>query len=281
MSRALPRTATRADAPRLATHARGEMPGGTQSIQRASLLVRLIASRSRAGLRLADLVQHSHLERPTVRRILKCLIAEGMVAQSATSHRYYLGPLVFELGLAAAPQFNLRDLCRAALQRIADRTGDTVFLSVRSGYDSVCLDRAEGSFPIKALTLDVGTRRPLGVGAGGLALVMTLPDAAIEDIFQANALRLASYNGVNAATLRRMVRRAREIGYALNDNHITAGATSLGLPIMNPYGEPFAAVSVGAIASRMVPERRPELAAILRREIDPLSRALTEATQPK
>ncbi len=256
-------------------------PSGTQSIQRASLLVRLIASRSRAGLRLTDLVQLARLERPTVRRILKCLVAEGMVLQSPESHRYFLGPLIFELGLAAAPQLNLREICRSALQRIADRTGDTVFLSVRSGYDSVCLDRAEGSFPIKALTLDVGTRRPLGVGAGGLALVMTLGDDAVDEILAANALRLAAYNGLNVPTLRGLVARARAIGYALNDNHITAGATSIGLPIVNPYGGPFAAISVGAIASRMAPERRPELVEALRAEAEPLSQALSEATRPK
>jgi DNA-binding IclR family transcriptional regulator len=129
---------------------RVEMPAGTQAIQRASLLVRLIASRGRSGLRLAELVQHSGGTRPTVRRMLKCLMAEGMVMQDQASHRYFLGPLIFELGLAAAPHFNLRDICHPSVQRIADRTGDTVFLSVRSGYDSVCIDRAEGSFPIKA-----------------------------------------------------------------------------------------------------------------------------------
>ncbi|HZQ61201.1 MAG TPA: helix-turn-helix domain-containing protein, partial [Casimicrobiaceae bacterium] len=148
---------------------------GTQSIQRAAMLVRVIASRSRTGMRLSEVVQHAHLERSTARRILKCLAAEGLVTQDAASRRYFLGPLVFELGLAAAPRFNLVDTCRPSLQRIAEKTGDTVFLTVRSGYDSVCLDRREGSFPIKALMMEPGTRRPLGAGAGGLALLMLLP----------------------------------------------------------------------------------------------------------
>jgi DNA-binding IclR family transcriptional regulator len=64
-----------------------------------------------------------------------------------------------------------------------------------------------------------------------------------------------------------MMRRARRIGYALNDKQVTPGALSIGLPISNPYGPPYAAVSIGAIVDRMSPERQKELVEILRSEI--------------
>ena len=258
---------------------RGGRRTGTQSIQRAALLVRLIAARSGPGSRLAEVVQHSQLERSTVRRMLRCLIEEGFVRQDADTRRYALGPLVFELGLAAAPQFNLVDICRPALARLAEATSDTVFLAVRSGYDTVCIDRREGSFPIRALTLDVGTRRPLGAGAGGLALLMPLPDTEVNAIVNANAIRLRSYNNLTVPALNGMLKRARELGYALNDNHITAGATSIGLPIISRYGQPFAAISVGAISSRMDAGRQKKVAAMLRREVKVLEQALSEATR--
>ncbi len=275
MSEALPAPLNAANRP----PRRGGHRTGTQSIQRAALLVRLIASRSQPGSRLADVVQHSQLERSTVRRMLKCLIEEGFVRQDAESRRYALGPLVFELGLAAAPQFNLVDICRPALARLAEATGDTVFLTVRSGYDTVCIDRKEGSFPIRALTLDVGTRRPLGAGAGGLALLMPLPGAEIKAIVNANAVRLRGYNNLTVPSLTAMLDRARELGYALNDNHITAGATSIGLPIISRYGQPFAAISVGAISSRMNAERQKKVAALLRKEVRTVEKALSEATR--
>jgi len=257
-----------------------EPRSGTQSIERAAVLVRAIAARSRTGLRLAEVVQHSHLERSTARRILKCLVDEGFVMQEEKTRRYFLGPLVLELGMAAAPQFNLVDLCRPSLHRIAEQTGDTVFLVVRSGYDCVCIDRVEGSFPIKALTLDVGTRRPLGAGAGGVALLMPLPDKAVDVIVSANAVRLAAYNKLIVPALSKMMQRSRKLGYALNDNHITPGATSVGLPIRDRFGTPFAAISVGAISSRLSPARQSEVVAILRAEVQLLEQAMLEATRP-
>ena len=252
---------------------------GTQTIERASLLVRLIASRSRTGMRLTEVVQHSGLQRPTAHRILKCLVDEGFLMQDTESHHYFLGPLIFELGLASAPQFNLCDICRPSLQRIAEQTGDTVFLSVRSGYDSVCIDRKEGGFPIKALTLEVGARRPLGVGAGGMALLLPLPDDAIDEIVRANARRLSTHS-LTVPSLMKMLRRSQRLGYALNDAHVTAAATTLGLPIVNRYGHPFAALSMAAISSRMPPKRQAELVAILQSEIAMIEGALEQVTRP-
>jgi DNA-binding IclR family transcriptional regulator len=255
-------------------------PSGTQTIQRASLLVRLIASRSRTGMRLAEVVQHAKLERPTAHRILKCLVDEGFLMQAEDSHQYFLGPLIFELGLAASPQFNLSDICRPSLARVAEKTGDTVFLSVRSGYDSVCIDRREGAYPIKALTLEVGTRRPLGVGAGGLALLLKLSDEAIDEIVRANAKRLGAFHKLTVPVLQKALKRSQQLGYALNDSHIIAGATTLGLPIVNRYGHPFAALSMAAISSRMATARQAELVAILREEIGVIERAMQERTLP-
>lgn len=258
-----------------------DKPTGTQAIQRAALVVRLVASRSRAGTRLTDLVKYSRLERPTVHRILRGLIAEGLVRQDADSRLYYLGPLVFELGLAAAPQFDLRDICHPMLQRIARKTEDTVFLSVRSGYESVCIDRAEGSFPIKTFTLDVGTRRPLGAGASGMALLMPLPDETVDEIVRANAVRYVPYHkNLTVPSLLKALKRSRELGYAWNDSHIVAGAATLGLPIQNRYGHPFAAITIGAIVSRMSESRRNQLASILRTEIALAEKSLRQATEP-
>lgn len=254
--------------------------GGTQTIARAAQVLRLVAARNSSGMRLVDLARHAKLERPTAHRILQGLAAEGLVRQEPATKRWFLGRLVFELGLAASAQFNVRDLCRPVLVRLAERTGDTVFLTVRSGFDTVCVDRLEGSFPIKTLTLDVGTRRPLGVGAGGLALLMALPEQAVQDIVAANALRLPAYNQLTAPAVLKLVKRCRKLGYALNDAHITPGATSIGLPIRTRAGEPFLAISIGAISSRMEEARQQELVALIRAETTALEPALDTSAWP-
>ena len=247
---------------------------GAQSIHRATALLRAIASRGRDGARLVDVARQCELERSTAHRILKCLAADGMVIHDPDTRRYLLGHLAFELGLVAAPEFNMRQLCEPALLRLAKRTGDTVFLSVRSGLDIVCMDRKEGSFPIKALTLDVGVRRPLGVGASGLALLMPLTETETKEIVAANAWRIAEYGNLRAATVLEMIKRSRALGFALNDQQVTPEAISVGLSITTAHGPPYGAISIGAIASRMSPERMEELASLLKSEVRVLEQAL-------
>ena len=256
-------------------------PGaGTQSIERAAHVLRIIASRNSVGLRLVDISKQAKLERPTAHRILKCLMAEGLVRQNAESRRYFLGHLIFELGLAASSSFNLRDICRPSLTRLAEKSGDTVFLSIRSGADSVCIDRVEGAFPIKTFTLDVGTRRPLGVGAGGLALLMKLPELTQQEIVSANALRLPAYNNLTVPVVMKLLKRCRDLGFALNDAQVTPGSTSVGLPIRSRSEEPVLAISIGAISSRMTRERQKELATMIRTELEKLEPYIEETAHP-
>jgi DNA-binding IclR family transcriptional regulator len=238
---------------------------GTQSIERALILMREIAAHNRTGTRLLDLASRTGLQRPTVHRMLKCLTLENMVQQDPESHRYFLGPMVFELGLTAAPRFNLREICHPAMSRIADATGDTVFLTQRSGLDAVCLDRHEGTFPIKTFTLEIGMRRPLGVGTGSLAILSALPDEEVRDIVNANAPRLPEY-GLTPVALVGQVKKAQKLGYAVREMPSLAGVRSLGHALHNQSGIAFAALSISAISSRMTEKRVGELAGMLKAE---------------
>ena len=238
---------------------------GTQSIERALILMREIAAHNRTGTRLLDLASRTGLQRPTVHRMLKCLTLENMVLQDPESHRYFLGPMVFELGLTAAPRFNLREICHPSMSRIAEASGDTVFLTQRSGLDAVCVDRHEGTFPIKTFTLEIGTRRPLGVGTGSLAILSALPDEEVRDIVTANAPRLPEY-GLTPASLLAQVKKAQKLGYAVREMPTLAGVRSIGHALHNQGGIAFAALSVSAISSRMSEKRVGELATMLKNE---------------
>lgn len=238
---------------------------GTQSIERALSLLREIAAHNRSGSRLLDIAARTGLQRPTVHRMLKCLAAESMVQQDSDTHRYFLGPMVFELGLTAAPRFNLREICHPALARIAEATGDTVFLTQRSGLDAVCLDRHEGTFPIKTFTLEIGMRRPLGVGIGSVAILAELQEEEIRQLIASNTPRLPEY-GLTPNSLFSQIRKAQRLGYAVRETPSLAGVRSIGVALHNRSGIPFAALSVSAISSRMTEKRIAELAVLLKNE---------------
>ena len=235
--------------------------GGTQSIGRATAILRLLATAGPDGMGLADVAALAGMERPTAHRILRRLVEESLVTQGP-GRAYRLGPLLYELGLAAGPSIPAQELCAAALEELSRVTGDSSFLMVRSGFDSVCLQRREGHFPIKVLVLGVGQRRPLGCGAGSIALMSLLPDQQGEELLQANRPGLDAYGEPDNRTFRALIDKAREEGFATKDAP-DLPVRSLSMPVRDPYGNGVCALSVTSLTVR-VEQRQAMLVATLR-----------------
>lgn len=247
---------------------------GTQSIDRAVQLLELVAAHNSAGLTLAQAARESGLKTPTAHRILSSLCEHGLLTQHGAQKQYFLGRLVYELGLAANTHFDLRRLCHPVLVRLARATEDTVFLTTRSDRDSVVIERKEGSYPIKVLTQMVGERRPLGSTVAGVALLAALPDDEADDVIAKNRPRLGRYGKLSEKVLCDMIGRARHLGYALNDGDLIPGVTGVGVAIPTRLGTPYAALSVVAVSPRLGGARRDEVAALLRGEARRLGEAL-------
>ena len=124
------------------------------------------------------------------------------------------------------------------------------------------------------MPVDVGVRRPLGVGAGSLAILTALQDEEIETTVERIASRLPAYGRLTAAELLNMVKRARKAGYVLNDVRTLSGVTAIGVPIFDANARPIAAISISAITARMTAARQRELAELLRREIRVIEKQL-------
>src|SRR5690606_7313088 len=111
---------------------------------------------------------------------------------------------------------------------LAEQTGDTVFLTVRSGFDGVCVDRKEGSYPVKAFVLEPGRRRPLGVGAGNVAILASLPEDEIARICAVNRSRIQQkYPRYSEDELARRIERTQALGYTVFDVLETTGVRSV------------------------------------------------------
>ncbi len=211
----------------------------------------MVAAQAPHGVRLVDLSQQMGLERPTAHRLLKALTQEGMLVQNASNRRYSLGPLLFELGISATHQFNLKDICQPVCTALAEQTGDTSFLFLRSGYDAVCISRTQGTYPIQTPSVPVGSRQPLGVSAGGLALLSALPEMDMEIVISAVEHRLGAYGDLDVDKLRELCAQAKVNGYAFTGNHAVPGVRAVGLPIFDMSGSPIAAITVAATQARM------------------------------
>lgn len=241
----------------------------TNAAQKVLRLLRVMSNPQ--PLRLADLASASGINKATVLRLLETLIEEGFVSRDEASRRYTLGDEALMLGIAMQGRDHIRDRARPSLLRLAALTGDTLLLSTRSGNDSLCVDREFGSFPIRASYLDVGMRRPLGVGSGSLALLAWLPDAEVEEVLTLIEPTLKKrYPRVTPALLRREVERARRQGYTMLLDVVMDQMGGIGVPVLGGDGRPVAAISLAALSSRIT-SRLGALAPAMRKAAQELS----------
>lgn len=239
---------------------------GAQLVSFTARVLRALAENTRAGARIVDLAERTGLPRATINRVVRGLCAEGLVMRGEDG-RHRLGGLAFELGLAAEQHFPWREIAAPSMTRISTETGDTCFLMIRSGADAVCIARHEGGYPVRALTIDVGNRRPLGAAAASLALLMHMPAAESDAYIARNAARIARYGMLNADVVSRMVGNARRLGFALNHDNILPEVSAVGVAIPPQAGRPYAALSVAALTTRiMKDDRYLAIAALLQRE---------------
>lgn len=241
---------------------------GAQSLRKALRVLRLLGANHDEGLRLADVIAQTGIERSTAHRLLSCLVEEQFAERDQNGRRYRLGMESMRLGFASLRRAPVVDTYRPVLQKLARLSEDTVFLVVRQGDYAICLHREEGAFPVRIFTINVGITRPLGIGAAGLALLASLPDAEIEAHRRRHATAFDGA-GLSALTLARAVERTRRLGYAETVDVITQGVSGVGA-LIPTGGAPFVAVSIGSITSRLDAGRR----AALGRE---MVAALTEA----
>ncbi|MGE0804953.1 MAG: IclR family transcriptional regulator [Burkholderiaceae bacterium] len=244
---------------------------GTQSLERAIGLLRELSTRLTGGWTLTELATQCGLDRGTAHRMLDCLIREGLVIRQPLNRGYLLGPLAFELGLAASARFDPRTACGPSLRLLVERSGETAFLNLRSGRDTVCVDRSDGPQTLKALAVEIGARRSLVASAAGVAILMALPAAERRVLTQSSLAHLRRADAAHRAGIGRMLRESEAAGYAVNRDHIIPGITAIAVPIGDRDGRPVAALTLAGISQRLNERRCGKLIGILAAEAEKIA----------
>ena len=249
---------------------------GAQSIRRAMAVLRILATARSAGQGVTEIARQAGLTQPTTHRILRVLMGEGIVEQHPRTRRYALGSEIPLMALARPAASPLLSTALPELAAVVDSFGDTGFITVRSGLDTVCLARRVGRYPIQVLALDVGDRRPLGVSSAGFAMLARLSPGESRSILAQNAGRLSPY-GISPDEAAVAVAQVRSRGFALRERGLVPGtrAVSVTFEVAQRDGtRTLAALTIAAIARRLASQRITEIAA----QLSAAAARLSEAT---
>lgn len=213
-----------------------------------SLLESLGAQRD--GLPLRDLARRANITRPTAHRILSTLGGLGYVHNA--------GAGVYRIAVDwprrdRIDPARLVAAARSTIDRLQQRTGETVNLGVLRGREIEYLLVVESEHPLRRV-VKPGQSDPFHSTALGRAIVAHLPAprrAALVD------------SSPRADRLRRTLRDVAQSGYAMEQGETDIGVTCLGAPVF--AGEAVvAAVSISAPSARATARRLAQWLPLLR-----------------
>lgn len=201
---------------------------------------------------LAQVAQRTGYSRATARRFLHTLVELGYMRTDGKS--FALTPQVLGLGTAYLSGLGLPQIAQPHLEALSAQVGESTSVAVLDGTDIVYVARV-ATRRIMSVGIAVGTRFPAYATSMGRVLLAALDDAALDAVLDRTDLRPLTPRTIHEpAELRRELERVRAQGWALVDQELERGLTSMAAPILDGRGTAVAALNVSAATMDDTPQ---------------------------
>lgn len=237
---------------------------GPKTLRRGLLILDVLRTAGVEGLKITDIAVRTGIHRPTVYRFLDVLLEMQYVCELGHERRFVFNVDKFH---ASHTQEARIETFKPVLRRISEACGDSSFLVCRDEADSWCVHREIGSYPVQVLSVTIGHKQPLGVGAAGLALLASQSEADIQLVLESNQDKLGKFGGMNCDQMLRLVRSTQERGWSVVGNAAVPGVLGVGIPVPYPSGQVDFAISVSSMIDRMPAKRQREIIEMIKREV--------------
>ncbi len=223
-------------------------------LKAARLLDELAASRD--PLTLGELAARLELPKSSTLGLCTSLTVAGLLRRFDDG-TYHLGAHLVDLAHAYLSRTDVAKEFAQALDALKAFDEEGAVLAVRHDTDVVYIACRNGNQPI-GITYRIGMRLPVSCTATGKALISTLTDPEIEQLFRGKALpRLTAKSCGSVSALLEEVREVRRQGFAIDNEETRDGMCCIGVPISDPTGGPaVAAVAVCMLTGAGTPRKR-------------------------
>ncbi|MFP3398012.1 IclR family transcriptional regulator [Brevibacterium sp. H602] len=231
------------------------IPQGTQTLARGLQIISAVAHGSTT---LKAVVDTTNLGRSSAHRMIQLLVQMGYLRHGSPGE-FRLGPTLIEFGFTALNQDPLPVVARENLEALAERTQDTIHLSVEDGESVLYLHKIPGTRGAE-MRSRIGHRMPLTRTGVGKALLLGQEDRW-ERLFTAENPEADS--SAVESFVKRMNGYTRDgATFDLEENE--PGIRCVAAPIRDGSGEIVAGISLSATRPFMPKDRMQALVPVMK-----------------
>jgi DNA-binding IclR family transcriptional regulator len=222
-------------------------------------------------LSLTDISQRLRMPKSTTYNLLNTLVSVNYL-ERVEGELYALGTAIIGLTPNVRVNVELRDRAAPFLRKLADNTGESVYLTIRDGDHALYIYAIESSGRLLARTA-VGVRAPLYCTSVGKAMLAFLPPDEVDTLYQEAGLTAYTDNTLtDLAALHDDLRAVRERGFSIDNQEHELNTYCLGAPLFDARSQIIGSCSVSGVSPDIIGERLPVLSAQLLQTAQEISR---------
>jgi IclR family acetate operon transcriptional repressor len=223
-----------------------------RSAARAARILRVLFL-TPEGKRLSELSEELGLNKTTALRLLRTLMAEGVVVQEGRGGRFRLDPMSWLTVVARVPSvYPVAAGIKNVLRSLAEETGSTAVLElpVVAGRTMVATMWAE---PERPLRVDPARQAavPMHAVAGGKCYLASLGEAELQAWLKGPLPGLTPHTVTSPEGLAVELSGVRRQGYAVDREESALGCSGLAVPVSDGRGGVLAALCLTTPAGEM------------------------------
>jgi IclR family acetate operon transcriptional repressor len=203
-----------------------------RSVEKA-LAILLQVSRSSDGARGSDVAAACNLPTATAHHLLETLRAAGFLSKDS-NRRYRMGPEVGALADAFMRETHLPESLMVALRTLAERTGETAYVSGWMHDDVMVLSTVEGSQAVRVAGLHRGSQGEAHARASGKLLLSFSPAEVVERYLNRHPLKAMTQHTITERDdLLAELSTIRRRGHAVDLEEYAEGVSCVAAPLIN------------------------------------------------
>ena len=245
-------------------------PAGVKVIAKLMHVIECLAQEN-TPVSLGQIYATTSIPKPTAYRIVQSLKKLGYVFQDPVTQEYQLAGKFRSLSSQGSTDTAITALCREPMQRLLEKFGETVNLGVAEGASVRYIEVLASSQPLR-MSVPLGHRSPIYATAIGKSVLAFMDPEKVRE--RINGLKMRTFTKKTIASpdqLKKSFEKIREQGYAVDEQEYSNECFCIAAPVLIPGAEPRYGISVSIPATRMKPERVPEIGRALALECKKIS----------
>lgn len=201
------------------------------------------------GLTITEAGRRTGMPVSTASRLVSMLVTRGFVRRRGTDHALEPGPKLERLALRSLQRMGHHGRFRDRVERLAERTGESVSLSLVEFNHIVLVSRRESEHALR-IVARVGDLISPTTSATGKAILAFMSEDRRNDILSdQERIPLSALDA-----LEEELAEVRRRGFARHEEEYAIGQRCVAAPFFRSTGEPVGAMSVAGPAARFTRE---------------------------